>query len=300
MKNWILILALLAYLTAESSAQEGGIEIFSGETLFEDGLRFSFTELYKPKKDLFRGSDEVGDPMGRSLKEFRSVLGVDYGIDRNATLSVLLPIVHRELETGGQRLSAAGLGDVALLGKYRVFYERGKASVLDVALVGGLEVPTGATDASENGTRLPTSVQVGKGAWSPFLATSLTAGFDRARIDATVFYKLNTEGAQQREDGNFFSATVSAAYRFVHYKYPGPTFGARLGLQWRHEGRAEVGGANAANSGADELLLNPAISIHPVPSMDLNIGARIPIYQHYNGEQLGRGLEFIFAMGFRF
>jgi len=290
----------LTWSPGEALAQEGGIEVFAGETLFERGFRLSFTELYKPKRDLFSGSNEISDPDNQSLDEYRSVVGIDYGLDRNSTLTMLVPFVDRQSRSATGRFTATGLGDVALLAKHRLYHEEGHGSTFNWAAIGGLELPTGATDARDAGELLPPSVQLGKGSWNPFLASSVTAGFGRSRFDATVFYKLNTEGDQQYQDGDFFSASVSAGYRFLHYKYPGPTFGARLGLQWRHEGRAEQNGMSVTNSGADELLLTPGLSIHPIPRMDLNIGARVPVYQHYNGEQLGRDTELVFALGFRF
>ena len=159
----------------------------------------------------------------------------------------------------------------------------------------------GATDATDQlGARLAPSVQVGKGSWNPFIATSATYGYQLSRFDATAFYKLNTEGAQQFEDGDFFSISLSGAYRFLHFQYPGPTFALRLDLQYRHEGRAEMGGAALDDSGADELLLMPALSIHPIPRMDMILGVRVPVYQHYQGSQLGRDVGLIFALGMRF
>lgn len=293
---------LLGLLCSASSvaAQEGGIEIFAGETLFKEGLRVSITEIYKPKTDLYSGSTEISNASDTKLIEHRSVVGIDYGLHRDVTASALLPLVHKRFTSPGLRDSTAGLGDAAVLVKYRLIQEEWRAGGFNWSVVGGLELPTGATDETENGVRLPPSTQLGSGAWNPFLATSATLGIDRARFDANVFYKLNTEGAQQTEVGDFFSVDVSAAYRFLHYKYPGPTFGARLGLQWRHDARGEQNGLTIQDSGADELLLRPALSIHPIPRMDLNIGTRIPLYQHYNGQQLGRGVEWFLALGFRF
>lgn len=296
MPRALLILALATGL----AAQDGGIEVFAGETLFESGFRVSLTEIVRERTDMFRGSDTIGNPLNQSVEETRSVLGFDYGFDREATLSLLVPYVDRDVNLGGIRSSADGIGDAALLGKYRIHKDEGHAETFNVALVGGLELPTGATDETLNGLRLQPAAQVGKGALNPFLAIASTYGQGRARFDGVVFYKHNTEGAQNRQDGDFFSASLSAAYRFLHFKYPGPTFGAKLGLQYRHEARAHFNGAPLPNSGADELLLTPALSIHPVPAMDMVLGARIPIYQHYAGTQLGRDLDFIFAVGWRF
>ena len=299
--RWASGLTLVLVLGSGSlRAQEGGIEIFAGETLFESGWRASMTEIYKPKRDLYSGSHRMGDPLNRSTAEWRTVLGLDYGLDRDATISALVPFVYRDIKAAGDRANTSGLGDIALLGKYRILKEEGQQESFNWAIIGGLEIPTGATDQEANGMRIAAKQQVGRGAWNPFLASSITYGKGRARFDTTIFYKFNTEGDQKYESGDFFSLSVSAAYRFIHYQYPGATAAARLGLQWRHEARDHSHRQLVANSGADQLLLNPALSFHPVPNMDLNLGLRIPLYQTYKGQQLGRDVEFIAALGFRF
>ena len=283
------------------SAQEGGIEVFAGETLFDGGLRVSLTEIERSKRHRFSGSSKTPGTSGHSLDEHRSVLGFDYGMHRDVTLTALVPYVDRTLVSPGVESATSGLGDVALIGKYRLTHTEGRAMGFNWSLIGGAELPTGATDAKDaSGKRLDSSVQVGKGSLNPFVATSVTYGYQLSRFDATAFYKVNTEGAQKYEDGDFFSVSVSGAYRFLHYQYPGPTFGLRLGLEYRHQGRASLEGAAVADSGADEVIFSPALSIHPIPRMDMILGVRVPVYQHYQGTQIGRDLGLIFAIGMRF
>ena len=282
------------------SAQEGGIEVFAGETLFDGGLRVSLTEIERSKRNLFRGSSEIAAPSEYSLDEHRSVLGFDYGMHRDVTVTALVPYVDRTLVSAGVESAASGLGDVALIGKYRLTHTEGRAMGFNWSLIGGAELPTGATDAKDGGTRLDPSVQVGKGSLNPFVATSVTYGYQLSRFDATAFYKVNTEGAQNYEDGDFFSVSFSGAYRFLHYQYPGPTFGLRLGLEYRHQGRASSDGVAVVNSGADEVIFSPALSIHPIPRIDMVLGVRVPVYQHYQGTQIGRDLGLFLSVGMRF
>lgn len=303
--SWTVVCAL-ALSTGKVAAQDGGIEVFAGETLFEQGFRLSFTELYKPKSKLYSGANEVANPEGEFNDEYRSVLGVDYGFSRNLTLMALVPYVHRDyrLGGGGEALgdqSLDGLGDVTLMVKSRRYHYEGRQRTFNWSLIGGLETPTGETDARQsNGALVPARLQPGLGSWNPFLSSAVTAGIDRWRFDAVIFNKVNTKGDQDYEKGNFFSASLSVGYRFLHYKYPGPTFGARLGVQYRHEQRAKQGGALVTDSGSEQVLLNPGLSIHPVPRMDLNIFTRIPVYQDYNGTQLAWDPEIVLAFGFRF
>ena len=70
---------------------------------------------------------------------------------------------------------------------------------------------------------------------------------------------------------------VAAAYRFLHRKYPGPSASARIGLQWRHDGRSELDGLSLSDSGSDELRLRPGLGWHPKPNIDISLSVDIPL-----------------------
>ena len=60
-----------------AAAQEGGIEVFSAETIFDQGTRLSLSHIYKRKGTLFEGTDEVSDPLDRVFEEYRLVAQID-------------------------------------------------------------------------------------------------------------------------------------------------------------------------------------------------------------------------------
>jgi len=225
-----LTLAALVGTTLASNAwsQEGGIEVFAAETLFTSGTRVSVGHVYRSRGSLLLGDDEISDPLDQTLSEHRVVTSIAHGIRRDLTLSALFPVVRRELDSNAGDVRNSGLGDVALLAKYRAYKQDWKRGAMHVSLIGGLELPTGDTGARAAGARLSPSLQTGSGAWNPFAGVSMNASFNRVRFDAIGFYKLNTEGAQGLEAGDFFSLEADAAYRFLHAKYPGPTASAKL------------------------------------------------------------------------
>ena len=299
-----LVTLVATALTEVAHAQSSGIEIFAGETLFDRGLRLSATPLYERKGSIHEGSSRKHNDTDRLYEEHRAVIGVDYGLLPDLTLSALIPYVAIEQRTripgNTVRQRADGLGDIAALAKYRVYKHDWDQSTFNVSVLGGLEFPTGETDSRDGGMRLPPTLQVGSGSWDPIVAVAATLSLGRFRYDAHALYKINTEGSQKYREGDFFFVEVDAKYRFWHTAYPGPTGSAKIGVQWRHEQRDELGGNRLDNTGSNELALRPGLGFHPIPQMDISLSVDIPVYQHARGRQLVRDLRTFIAVGMRF
>ena len=311
-KRWIIprVLPLLALVfPAGVSAQDGGIEVLSGNTIFESGTRISLSHLYSSRGSLFRGSDEIGNGDGLSMREHRAVLGFNYGLLPELSLSLLLPYVSKESSghpSGvAERSSSEGLGDVALLGKYRFFSEYWTRSAFHVSAIGGLELPTGSSDEPGAAGLLPFSMQPGSGSLDAIVGLGLTLSTGRYRFDTHVIYKANNEGDGDFSEGDFFTIGGSFAYRFYHAKYPGPSASAKIGLNWRHEAPdEEVGGGALADTGLDELRFSAGLGYHPYPAIDLVALVEIPVYGDYRAGagsgQLALDVRTFFGFGIRF
>lgn len=294
------LLPALLLAAGPLTAQDGGIEVFAAEPLFSSGSRVSLTHIYETKGSLYSGSNEISDPLDRERDEHRIVLGFDRGLHPDVSVSLLVPFVAKDFESDAGDLDGSGIGDVALVGKYRFHQVNWPQSTFNVALIGGIETPTGSTSESEGGSRLPPGLQPGSGSWDPFVSLSSNLSQGRYRLDANAFYKVNTEGTQDFDKGNFLSLSLDTKYRFYFQKYPGPTVGAKLGIQYRYEGRAEQDGANVANSGSSELRVRTGLSWHPAPNIDVSFKVEVPVYQDFNGEQLALDYRTFLAIGMRF
>lgn len=312
MKRWRIIrVAMLAALAlpAGVSAQDGGIEVLSGHTIFESGTRVSLSHLYSLRGSLFSGSEEVPDPEDRSMVEHRAVLGLNYGVLPEVSLSLLLPVLTREssgmFQPGvAERIRSEGLGDAALLGKYRFFSEYWEQSAFHISAICGLELPTGSAKERDGSGFLPFSLQLGSGSLDAIAGLGLTLSTGRFRFDTHAIYKANNEGSREYSEGDFFSISGSLAYRFYHAQYPGPSASAKLGLSWRHEAPDELGGTDMDNTGLEELRLRAGLVYHPYPEIDLVALVEIPIYGDYKagagGGQLALDVRTFFGFGIRF
>ncbi len=303
--RWFLFFAVLLP-PAGAFAQQGGIELFSGNTIFESGTRVSLSHIYFSRGSLFSGSEEVGNPLERSTREHRMVLGFDHGVTPKLALSFLLPVVEKESESLGPsgNSQVRGLADAALLGKYRFFSEYWPQSAFHASVIAGLELPTGSTDERDGAGFLPFSMQPGTGSVDGIAGLGLTLSPGRYRFDLHAIYKANNEGDRDFSEGDYLSIGLDFAYRFYHAKYPGPSASAKVSLHWRHEDPDELAGTNLENTGARELRIRGGLVYHPYPEIDLVALVEIPIYGSFkaaNGEgQLALDVRTFFGFGFRF
>lgn len=294
-----LLLVLIASAPL-ASAQQGAIELFAGETLFAEGWRVGWTQIESQREGLMSGTRSVSDPQNERLRDSRSVFLLDYGMNPELTLSLLVPFVSKDLRSNMGDESTSNLGDVAVAAKYLVHNNRWHGGAFSVSVVGGLELPSGKDDERSGGDPLPARLQSGAGATNPFLATSMTYGDGRVRYDATLFVKVPGEGAQDLEQGTFMSINASVGYRFWHEVYPGPTAKVKLGVEYRTQSHSEKKGMKEPDSGSDLVLLKTGISAHPRPDIDLSFNVEVPVIEDYNGTQLGQDPRFLLSLALRF
>ncbi len=297
----LLSLSLPGTLTL---AQEGGIEVFSAEPLFQKGWRLSVSQIYQNKEGQRSGTRHVTDAQHRTFDSHRTVLGVDYAFYHNYSVTLLVPWVTKveESNKGSTQptLHSSGLGDVAGLFKYALIQEHWESSAYHFAIIGGLEFPTAQTNLRDHGIRLPTRMQPGSGSWDPLIAVATNLELDLWRFDALALVKHNTEGAQQVTEGDFYLASLSGTWRFLHAKYPGPTGNLKLGFQWRHQERGSIDGVTDWNSGRDEIIGLIGTTWHPSPDTDITFTLDYPFYRYHKGVQLDRRLRIFLALGIRF
>ena len=281
------------------------MEVFTAETLGKGLWRASVTGIYERREHVYRGSHRSNDPFERVFQGARGILGLDYGVNAELRLSALFPFARNELRvrdpaTGTTHQRAYGAGDLSVLASYRLLSIPWRKGTFQLALLGGLEMPTGDSSEREKGARLPRAVQVGGGSWNPFTALAAVLSHKRFRFDAHTRFKLNTKGRYHFDPGDEFRAELDAAYRFWHARYPGPSASARVGVRYEWVSRARENGSFLANTGRTLVWLRPSIGFHPIPRIDMSLLLSVPVYQHYQGSQLSRDWQLSSAFGVRF
>ncbi len=163
-------------------------------------------------------------------------LGIAYGIADNLTINVQIPYSSRVNIRAGHAAGhvykhghghghghstneihgygdSNGIADISALVQYKVYDD-----VVKIALLGGIEVPTGKTDVQNEGKILEADLQPGSGSWDFFAGAALTKDYDTFSIHSNVLYKYNTLGIQNSTLGDIFTYNLAFSYKlFEHH-----------------------------------------------------------------------------------
>lgn len=155
------------------------------------------------------GHDAGGDSTAEEETPLKSIflasVGLKYGLTNRITLSAILP--YALLNTG--KGSDNGLGDLILMGTYNLI----KQNSFNLALTGGIELPTGV----EKGSAFDEStVVVGSGSYDPILSIAASKRWNRLTGIGSAFHRQTTKGF-----GNTTYSSVSLQNLLLSYTIKG-------------------------------------------------------------------------------
>lgn len=163
----------------------------------------------------------------------------------------------------GQESTDSGFGDTLLMAKWRIWKkDTGPIDTIRVALLGGVETPTG-------------SDGFGSESFDPLIGATVTAIRERQGFNGAVRYKFNTGGATTWHgpgDGPADALFVDGAclYRLTPEVYDVNTKGALYGL-------VEMNGIYESN-GDREIILAPGL-MYEAKSFAVELSVQLPVWQ---------------------
>lgn len=196
-----------------------------------------------------------------------------YGVTADFTISARVPFIARtdiregaHVHPGGGAPAigtvdvlgdASGIGDLTLMGQYRVLNDRALAT--EVAVLFGVKPPTGATNRrTDTGEVFDAEFQPGTGSWDAMVGLAASKRLGPWSLDANILYVLASQGTQQTDLGDRLQYNAAVSYRLLG----GPTLaGMRLGAlpePMYHGGphsHREAAGDTAPSAGALDLVL---------------------------------------------
>ncbi len=209
-----------------------------------------------------------------------------------AAALVVPVVVNHESVTlpDGKNLSgtAAGIGDIALLGKLRVLTAAEDSKfVPTVLVVGGVRAPTGPYKLQDDALGIYSpSLQPGTGAWGGLFGVSGVEPLNSAFSDKAWSLYASVIGSYSGANSVGYALGPSLAYALG----AGVLLWHKLTLQAGAVGVAvaadRLNGSSVDNTGSHQLWLGPTATWTIVPHVSVYAGARFPIWRSLNGTQL--------------
>lgn len=227
-------------------------------------------------------------------------LGFGYGVTNDFTVGVRLPYVERSdlraVETGSvERLGRAkGLGDIAILGKYRAINSAQNA--YQAALLFGVKARSGDTDRrNSQGSLFSAEHQPGSGSWDTLLGVAASKAFGRTSVDASVLYAFSGNGTQDTRLGDRMHYNMAVSHRIggpeighahhldrskPHVHGPKTALDLILELNGECQARQEVAGVTDEHSGGTLVYLSPGVRLGTGGDWAANLSVGVPVVQN--------------------
>ena len=215
-----------------------------------------------------------------------------YGFTEKFAGIATIPYIYKKQRTnsGSDRITrkTSGLGDITLLGKYRIYTKDSPGATSRLSLLGGLELPTGRSGDSDSVGKLSRTFQTGSGSWDPILGAAFSNQTLDDEWDYNLTYQFNTE-AHNFEFGDVLKYTVAYQKRLLPWELPDEGVYTQLNAvlelngEWKQRNRDTSGSVNA--SGGNTIYLSPGLQIaskHFVAETSV----QLPVFQDLNGTQV--------------
>jgi hypothetical protein len=332
---------VMAWMTAAQAyvglccAHCGGnmpLNIFGGGIPETHEFRFKISQSIMSMDGLRDGTDNVlastlvGVPNGskfvaipESMDMNMTMVGGAYSFTDDFAVMAMGSYISNEMrmqiraQNGNNfTMTSDGIGDLTVLGKYRLYKDDNLVPTKQVSMIFGLSLPTGAIDrhftrntvAGQNGTILPFKMQLGSGTLDPIIGFTYQGSRDpwwwgfNTQLEAHVY---NNEQGYHR--GQEFRYDLYAM-RQVHDKvvvhaqlngwyeghYSAEPYNQRV-LGNGHLGGTPTGAFTSPlfdpnNYGGHKMALSAGVQFQPIPLHILELTGSVPIHQDLNGPQL--------------
>lgn len=265
-------------------------------------VRFEFIDQKRLRSgtSTLKASEVDEEEIERHTRNRNLVTTLAYGFDRDWSISLRIPLTHRDhlhdlrdestgLPGEAEKWRFTRLGDVQLIARRQFATGSGPDSY---AVFGGLKLPTGSTHVTNgDGDHAERALQPGSG------TTDLVLGLaGRHVIDASnaligqtsVTQSLHSHEGYKPGMRTELSAGWSHAYTHA--------LGTVLQLNVRHRDRDRGAEAEPDNSGSTSVDVSPGITLGVGPTSTMYAYVQVPVYQKVRGIQLVPRASFVVGL----
>lgn len=269
---------------------------FAGAGAGRFGLDLSWR--VESRDGLRSGTTPRPNPRGEKTSGWRANAVLEAAAAERLTVLLAVPYSAQSFRVDAGLQTAQGLGDVAVYGKFAAWRGRPGAARAELAVLGGVELPTGATDMESNGARLAATQQPGSGSTDLLFGVAGFAGAGAATLYGDLTYKLNTPRAYTF--GNVLSADAGGLLPAPGLPRLSLTGEAALDVLAPDASDAPGPGVGAdgtvTSTGGETLWLAPGLELRLPGGLSARAAVRFPVYQRLNGTQLAGARELAFGL----
>ena len=309
------------------------LNIFGGGIPEPKEFRFKISEMFMEMGPLRDGTRDIlsttitGAPntagvfpaVPRAMQQYMTMIGGAYSFSDNLALMAMTNYTINEMQMqinpaqgSNFTMTSSGIGDITLLGKYRLYANDNLVPTKQAAVLFGLSLPTGDihkkftnnTVANQNGTILPFKMQLGSGTVDPIIGLTYQGSRDpfwwgfNTQLEAHVYDNEQGYHRGQEFRYDFYAMRQVHDNWVIHTQLNGwleghfsrePYEGRVIG-----EGHAGFNPSNQFlsplfdphNYGGHKVALSLGVQFQPIPLHVMEVTVTLPIYQDLDGPQL--------------
>ncbi len=283
-----------------SVSQQG---VLGETTALPHTLEISFHYEYLRSRGKYEGANKIEDPENTKTDWDRMTVSAAYGIVPRLSAAVVFPYVWKEksryLPPDYDLLlekAAEGIGDLIFLIRLSPL-ERTFVNYREFSIGLGIKAPTGSVDRRAAGFPILRELQPGTGSWDYLGSLSFYQGYEPVDFIVGATYLLTTEHVSSKRDNYKFGNQLS--YQLTANFHPTSRFDISAGFSGIVNGKDRVLGRSINSTGRHQVWFVPGVHFQAIPEvMRLQAFFELPVYQYFNGQQLGSDFNLHFAASF--
>ena len=284
----------LCAIYAATEAQGGSGKGFFG------GVAEQYTHFNTYQVD---GRD-VSNVGNQYLNSSVSQVFAGYNFTDRIGLQFDLPVIYRSYGYVDKRGSESGIGDVSLLGNFRLFEKQTKSFTFNWTALGGLKFPTG--DSSklnpDNEDFAPGigghDLTLGSGSYDGVVGTGFFARWKRLFLTGAMQYAIRSEGDfgyQCANDWTWFGGP--GVYVLLGSEH---TLSLQAVMSVESKGQDTIGGVPTDDTAITAVYLGPQINFTWSSKLSAQVGADLPVSIVTTGQQIVPDFRVRAALTWRF
>ena len=302
----LMLLACLLVLlstSAQSSACDlcavyRSLEAKSDNPGFNVGIFEQFTHFGTMQQD----GHKVDNPANQSLDSAITQFIVGYQFNDRFGIQLNTPYINRSFRrptpTGTiDSGTESGLGDISLLGHYRVLQHTTEDTIFAWDLLAGVKFPTGSSDRIKEELSemdpdpgVPASgihghdLALGSGSYDGIVGTALFASWQRLFVSGALQYNIRSRGDFDYRYANDLAWHVKpGGYLWLSHQ---GSLGLQLAVSGENKGKDDLAGVTAEDTGMVSVFAGPELSFTWKEKLSAELGAEFPLVNDNTALQL--------------